>query len=62
MASTRGRSAASMAGPVSLGAEYPGTGGISSFFYIMHVFLFPGLLIALIGVHLALVWYQRHTV
>ncbi len=51
-----------MAGPVSLGAEYPGTGGISSFFYIMHVFLFPGLLIALIGVHLALVWYQRHTV
>ncbi|MFR9805977.1 cytochrome b [Pseudonocardia sp. RS010] len=30
-------------------------------FYIAHVLLIPGLLIALIGMHLALVWYQKHT-
>jgi len=41
--------------------DYPGTGVISSRFYIVHVLLFPGLLLALIGVHLGLVWYQKHT-
>jgi len=43
------------------GGEYPGTGVISPRLYIAHVLLIPGLLAALIGVHLALVWYQKHT-
>jgi ubiquinol-cytochrome c reductase cytochrome b subunit len=43
------------------GGEYPGPGVISPRLYIAHVLLIPGLLAALIGVHLALVWYQKHT-
>jgi ubiquinol-cytochrome c reductase cytochrome b subunit len=27
----------------------------------VHVLLLPGILLALVGVHLALVWYQKHT-
>ena len=30
-------------------------------FYIAHVLLIPGILLALIAAHLALVWYQKHT-
>jgi ubiquinol-cytochrome c reductase cytochrome b subunit len=30
-------------------------------FFIAHVFLLPGILVALIAVHLAVVWYQKHT-
>ncbi|WP_174188914.1 cytochrome bc1 complex cytochrome b subunit [Nocardia barduliensis] len=29
--------------------------------YIAHVLLFPGIILALIAVHIALVWYQKHT-
>ena len=29
--------------------------------YIIHVLLFPAIILALIGVHLMLVWYQKHT-
>ncbi|MDO4911852.1 MAG: cytochrome bc complex cytochrome b subunit [Corynebacterium sp.] len=30
-------------------------------FYVAHVLLIPGILLALIAAHLALVWYQKHT-
>jgi ubiquinol-cytochrome c reductase cytochrome b subunit len=42
------------------GAEFDGNIWISRFF-VGHVFLLPGLLIALIAVHLGLVWFQKHT-
>jgi ubiquinol-cytochrome c reductase cytochrome b subunit len=42
------------------GGEFPGTLIIPRFF-IVHVLLIPGILVALIGVHLGLVWYQKHT-
>ncbi|GAA1482848.1 ubiquinol-cytochrome c reductase cytochrome b subunit [Gordonia sinesedis] len=29
--------------------------------YVLHILLFPGIILALIGAHLALVWYQKHT-
>ena len=43
-----------------LGGEYPGTIIIPRL-YIVHVFLLPGVLLATIGVHVALVWFQKHT-
>ncbi len=43
-----------------LGGEYPGTIIIPRL-YIVHVFLLPGLLTAVIAVHVALVWFQKHT-
>ena len=42
------------------GGEFPGDQIIPRL-YILHVLLFPGILLALIGVHVALVWYQKHT-
>jgi ubiquinol-cytochrome c reductase cytochrome b subunit len=42
------------------GGEFPGMEIIPRL-YIVHVFLLPGILLALIGVHLGLVWYQKHT-
>jgi ubiquinol-cytochrome c reductase cytochrome b subunit len=42
------------------GGEFSGTMIIPRFF-IIHVLLIPGILFALIAVHLALVWYQKHT-
>jgi len=42
------------------GGEFPGE-IISDRFYIAHVLLIPGILLALIAAHLALVWYQKHT-
>ncbi|MFE9958841.1 cytochrome bc complex cytochrome b subunit [Micromonospora sp. NPDC005299] len=42
------------------GGEFPGTIIISRFF-IAHVLLIPGLLVALISVHLGLVFKQKHT-
>jgi ubiquinol-cytochrome c reductase cytochrome b subunit len=42
------------------GGEFPGVLIIPRFF-IVHVLLIPGILFALIAVHLALVWYQKHT-
>ena len=42
------------------GGEFPGD-IINDRFYIAHVLLIPGILLALIAAHLALVWYQKHT-
>ncbi|TWF95818.1 cytochrome b [Saccharopolyspora dendranthemae] len=42
------------------GAEFPGTEIIPRF-YLFHVFLLPGIILALVAVHLAIVWYQKHT-
>jgi quinol---cytochrome-c reductase cytochrome b subunit len=42
------------------GSEFPGTEIIPRL-YIVHVLLLPGILLALIGVHVGLVWYQKHT-
>jgi ubiquinol-cytochrome c reductase cytochrome b subunit len=41
-------------------SEYPGEIYIERFF-IAHVLLLPGLLLALVALHLAVVWYQKHT-
>jgi ubiquinol-cytochrome c reductase cytochrome b subunit len=42
------------------GGKFPGNLIIPRF-YIVHVLLFPGILLALIALHLGLVWYQKHT-
>jgi ubiquinol-cytochrome c reductase cytochrome b subunit len=42
------------------GSEFPGTEIIPRL-YIVHVLLVPGILLALIAVHVGLVWYQKHT-
>jgi ubiquinol-cytochrome c reductase cytochrome b subunit len=42
------------------GSEFPGNELIPRL-YIVHVLLLPGILLALIGVHVGLVWYQKHT-
>jgi ubiquinol-cytochrome c reductase cytochrome b subunit len=42
------------------GGEFPGTEIIPRL-YIIHVLLIPGILLALIAVHVGLVWYQKHT-
>ncbi|MDN5747338.1 MAG: cytochrome bc complex cytochrome b subunit [Pseudonocardia sp.] len=42
------------------GGEFEGEIWIERFFFA-HVFLIPGLLIALIALHLGLVWYLKHT-
>ncbi len=42
------------------GGEFPGT-EIVGRFYILHVLLIPGIILALIAVHIALVTVQKHT-
>ncbi len=42
------------------GGDYPGEIIIPRF-YSLHVVLLPGIILALIGVHVALVWFQKHT-
>ncbi len=42
------------------GGEYPG-GHIIERLYPIHILLVPGIILALIGAHMALVWYQKHT-
>jgi len=42
------------------GGDFPGTEIIPRL-YIVHVLLIPGILLALIAVHVGLVWYQKHT-
>ncbi|RMI34286.1 cytochrome bc1 complex cytochrome b subunit [Nocardia stercoris] len=42
------------------GGDFPGTIIIPRL-YIAHVLLFPGIMLALIAAHVALVWYQKHT-
>jgi ubiquinol-cytochrome c reductase cytochrome b subunit len=45
---------------LAFGGEFPGTEIIPRL-YTAHILLLPGLLLALIAVHLGLVWYQKHT-
>jgi ubiquinol-cytochrome c reductase cytochrome b subunit len=42
------------------GGEFPGNELIPRF-YVVHIFLLPGLILGLVSVHLALVWFQKHT-
>ncbi|WP_236788817.1 cytochrome bc complex cytochrome b subunit [Amycolatopsis sp. GM8] len=42
------------------GGKFPGDEIIPRL-YTIHILLLPGILLALVGVHLALVWYQKHT-
>ena len=42
------------------GSEFPGTEIIPRL-YALHIVVVPGILLALIGVHVGLVWYQKHT-
>ncbi len=42
------------------GGEYPGDDVIARLFTI-HILLVPGLILALVTVHLILIWYQKHT-
>ncbi|MTD58262.1 cytochrome bc1 complex cytochrome b subunit [Amycolatopsis pithecellobii] len=42
------------------GGEFPGNEIIPRL-YTIHILLLPGIMLALVGVHLALVWYQKHT-
>ncbi|MDQ6657947.1 MAG: cytochrome b, partial [Actinomycetota bacterium] len=42
------------------GGDYPGTIIIGRF-YSLHILLLPGIILALIGLHVALVWFQKHT-
>jgi len=42
------------------GGDYPGEIIIPRF-YSLHILLLPGIILALVGVHVALVWFQKHT-
>jgi ubiquinol-cytochrome c reductase cytochrome b subunit len=42
------------------GGEFPGTVIIGRF-YALHILVVPGILLALIAAHLAMVWFQKHT-
>ncbi|MCV6975794.1 cytochrome bc1 complex cytochrome b subunit [Mycobacterium bourgelatii] len=42
------------------GGDFPGTALIPRL-YALHVLLLPGIMLVLIGLHLALVWFQKHT-
>ncbi|HVV08774.1 cytochrome bc complex cytochrome b subunit [Amycolatopsis sp.] len=42
------------------GGEFPGNQIIPRL-YTIHILLLPGIMLALVGAHLALVWYQKHT-
>ncbi|GAB2643797.1 ubiquinol-cytochrome c reductase cytochrome b subunit [Gordonia jinhuaensis] len=42
------------------GGDFPGDIIIPRM-YVLHILLIPGIILALIGAHLALVWYQKHT-
>jgi ubiquinol-cytochrome c reductase cytochrome b subunit len=42
------------------GGDYPGQDIISRLF-IIHVLLVPGILLALIGAHMMILWHQKHT-
>jgi ubiquinol-cytochrome c reductase cytochrome b subunit len=42
------------------GGDFPGTILIPRL-YALHILLLPGIILALIGMHLALVWFQKHT-
>lgn len=42
------------------GADYPGE-IIVGRFYSLHILVIPGIILALIGLHVGLVWFQKHT-
>ncbi|WP_422227395.1 cytochrome b [Mycobacterium sp.] len=42
------------------GGDFPGDVLIPRL-YAIHILIFPGLILALIGAHLAMVWFQKHT-
>ena len=42
------------------GGDFPGNIIIPRL-YALHILLLPGIILALIGVHLAMVWFQKHT-
>ena len=42
------------------GGDYPGDIVIPRF-YSLHILVIPGLILALIGLHVGLVWFQKHT-
>jgi ubiquinol-cytochrome c reductase cytochrome b subunit len=42
------------------GGDYPGTIIIGRF-YSLHILLIPGVILAMIAVHVGLVWFQKHT-
>src|SRR6201986_4433732 len=42
------------------GGDFPGTTLIPRL-YAIHILLFPAVILALIGAHLAMVWFQKHT-
>src|ERR1700738_3275124 len=42
------------------GGDFPGTILIPRL-YALHILLLPGIILALIGMHLAFVWFQKHT-
>lgn len=42
------------------GGDYPGDIVIGRF-YALHILVIPGVILALIAVHVALVWFQKHT-
>ncbi|WP_040834480.1 cytochrome b N-terminal domain-containing protein, partial [Nocardia brevicatena] len=42
------------------GGDFPGQIIIPRL-YVTHVLLFPGIMLALIAAHVAIVWYQKHT-
>ncbi|MGV0835345.1 cytochrome bc1 complex cytochrome b subunit [Mycolicibacterium thermoresistibile] len=42
------------------GGDFPGSIIIPRM-YALHVLILPGIMLALVGVHLALVWFQKHT-
>lgn len=41
--------------------QFPGNGSWINRFFIMHVFVLPGLIAALLGLHLFLIFHQEHT-
>jgi ubiquinol-cytochrome c reductase cytochrome b subunit len=42
------------------GGEFPGANFIPRL-YVVHILLVPGILLALIGAHLGILWHQKHT-
>jgi ubiquinol-cytochrome c reductase cytochrome b subunit len=44
-----------------LGYQCSANGYIIPRLYSLHILLIPGIMLALIGVHLAMVWFQKHT-
>ena len=44
-----------------VGYQCDTTGILMPRLYAIHILIFPGIMLALIGIHLALVWFQKHT-